>query len=544
MGYDIKNDATAQGGQETETKVNAETTAGTTVTQTLESVTEKTSQNVDSVSTMGGNMRLRWDNKVEMSSNAHHVLFSSFLKQNGLFDHLVETAPLEYTSNNRPDKRNVIGTAVLGILDGAKRFRHFDSLTGDGVSAEVFGLSKLMSCDSVRRGMLKIDAKKGLLWIWEENLRCLAPVLPEDYILDMDPTVKTVYGEQEGAEVGYNPHKPGHAGLCYHVMSIATLRMPLGIVVLPGNETAGKDSLPMMETFLSGVPDPLRPWLVRGDVSFGKDNIIKTCEGFNQHYLFKLGRTKRLKDEWNRVMGSPESWQSVGDGWQTYDFKFRLSGWDRDRRMVMVRRLDPKQKCDIVQEARPEGNAVAILPGFESIGNRKLPDGYEWYTLVTDLEIPASDIASLYRQRGDCENIYDEMKNQWGWSGFNSHKLGCTTILAALVALVSNWWNVFCRLGEDGSHREATTARPLLQRCVASITSHAREKTVTLYVASKEATSKVFHEIGLVLSKIATATQLAPEVRHMVLVRYAFRLYSFKERTFPPIIGNQYTLGL
>lgn len=48
--------------------------------------------------------------------------------------------------------------------------------------------------------------------------------------------------------------------------------------------------------------------------------------------------------------------------------------------------------------------------------------------------------------RGDCENNFDEYKNQWGWSGFVTQKLKPTRAMARLIAIVANWWNVFCRL--------------------------------------------------------------------------------------------------
>jgi hypothetical protein len=35
-------------------------------------------------------------------------------------------------------------------------------------------------------------------------------------VLDVDTTIKPLYGEQEGAELGYNPHKPGRPSHCYH----------------------------------------------------------------------------------------------------------------------------------------------------------------------------------------------------------------------------------------------------------------------------------------------------------------------------------------
>ena len=37
----------------------------------------------------------------------------------------------------------------------------------------------------------------------------VAPLLDEPWVLDVDTTIKPPYGEQEGAELGYNPHKPG-----------------------------------------------------------------------------------------------------------------------------------------------------------------------------------------------------------------------------------------------------------------------------------------------------------------------------------------------
>lgn len=495
--------------------------------------------------TLGGRMKLHWDRRVEMSTNAHHVLFSAFLSLGRLFDSLVESAPLVYTSPNSPEKRDVIGTAVLGILDGAKRFRHFDSLTGDSVSAEAFGMKKAMSCDSVRRGMQKIDAKAGLMWVWRENLRCLAPVLPEDYILDLDPTVTTLYGHQEGAAVGYNPHKPGHRGRCLHTMCIAALRMPVGVVVLPGDETAGTCSVPMLSVFLGGMPGALRPKLVRGDVGLGKEPVVATCEAHAVHYLFKIMRSPRVKAEWKRSADDCGAWREAGDGWQVHEFTARLQGWAKERRMVMARRPDPElARADAPPAARTEERQLVLFEEFAPKGNPKLPDGYEWYTLVTDLGLDAAEVARLYRQRGDCENIFDEMKNDWGWGGFSAHDLGCTAILAGLVALVANWWNLFCRIGEDGSHREAKTSRPLLQRCVASIGEHARERVVTLFTEGKEKTRTVFADIAKFLNRVATASQLEPETRWMVVVRYACRQFGFTKHEFPPWIDDQYMLNL
>ena len=500
----------------------------------------------DPINTLGGRMHIRWDRQVEMSTNAHHVLFSEFLRVSGLFDHLVETAPLVYTSNNAPERRNVIGTAALCILDGAKRFRHFDSLFGDTVSAELFGMTKTQSCDSVRRGLLGMNPEAALKWVWNENLHCLAPLLAQQYVLDLDPSVKTLYGHQEGAAIGYNPHKHGRPSHCFHVMSIAEVRMPVGFVILPGNETSGADSMPMLELFLGGVPEELLPYLIRGDVGFGTEKIIVICEKYKRHYLFKVRRSDGVKALWKKSLDDECGWVNAGEGWQAYECKSKLKSWTKARRTILVRRpvKDNAASTEITdmkpQAVQQEFSLVEIVGSV----NPKLEDGYEWYMLVTDLEDDVSMISKTYRQRGNCENIYDEMKNQWGWGGFNSHKLACTAIAAGLTAIVANWWNVFCRLGEDGVHREAITTRPLLQRCVASIMVRSRQKIVTMYVKSKEKTYDIFSKIHTYLMGFSSATQLKPEERWMQVLNYAFRQYELKKRLFPPIVDGQYTLNL
>ena len=37
-----------------------------------------------------------------------------------------------------------------------------------------------------------------------------------------------------------------------------------------------------------------------------------------------------------------------------------------------------------------------------------------------------------YRDRADAENCFDELKNQWGWVGFTSHKLASSRLMAGV----------------------------------------------------------------------------------------------------------------
>ena len=94
------------------------------------------------------------------------------------------------------------------------------------------------------------------------------------------------------------------------------------------------------------------------------------------------------------------------------------------------------------------------------------------------MAFPAETIARLYRERADAENIYDELKNQWGWNGFTTRKLAPCRLMANLVALVYNWWHLYVRLYDAEHHREAITSRPALLGGVARMTRHSGQSTI------------------------------------------------------------------
>ena len=506
---------------------------------------KKQAARAQTISTLGGDYALKWDDETQMSVNAHAALLSQFAKAGGFFDRLVETCPMRLTSNNAPEVRDLIATVMVSMVNGATRFRHFDRLHGDTATAELFGVGRFMSCDSVRRNFASIPEGKALPWVWRENLRLLQDVAAEDYVLDLDPTVKPIYGHQEGAELGYNPQKPGRPSHCYHTLCIAKLRLTLAVVVHPGNETSGTHSRSMLTEYLEFVSDVRKPRLVRGDVSFGNESVIGDCEEADVRYLFKTKRSKTVRATFRELLAEPGAWRDSPEGWQCAERDVRLDSWEKARRMVFARR--PAEKMPKRKKVPQRRRLTQLdIPGLELVeaGGEDYADGYEWYALVTDLDMDARDVLPLYRERGDCENIFDEMKNHYGWGGFVTQDMKRTAIVAGLSAFVANVWNIFCRIGGDGSHKEAITTRRRLQGCVARISRHGRRNSITVYTAGKEDAASNFAETANFLHKIASASQLRVDQRWQLIIYWAFRKYKLIYRLYPPLLGDQIMLPL
>ena len=164
--------------------------------------------------------------------------FIEYLKQGGLFDGWVADCPLLFTSPNAPAKRDVLGTVMLSVLSGHYRYAHMTMLRCDAVNPGLLGMKKVISEDAVRRGLAKIDETAGQAWLQTHLEYCVRPLLREPWVLDVDSTIKPLYGHQEGAAIGYNPQKPGRPSHCYHTYLMSSFRLVVGVDVQPGDEQA------------------------------------------------------------------------------------------------------------------------------------------------------------------------------------------------------------------------------------------------------------------------------------------------------------------
>ena len=201
--------------------------------------------------TFGGRVHVEWEPSAATPPLGQLPFFIEFLKLGGLFDPWVADCPLTLMSPNAPAKRDILGTLLLAILAGHQRYAHITALRGDAVKAALLGMRRVMSEDSVRRALAKIGEAAGVDWLQRHLDHTFRPLLGEPWILDVDTTVKPLYGWQEGAVVGYNPHKPGRPSHTYHTYAIAELRLILEVEVQAGNQHASKHSAPGLWALLA-----------------------------------------------------------------------------------------------------------------------------------------------------------------------------------------------------------------------------------------------------------------------------------------------------
>ena len=488
------------------------------------------------VNTPGGRFQVRWDDNGSATALGQLAFFAEFLEVSGLFERWVESCPMAYSSPNAPHVRDVLGTWLLSILDGQRRYAHVTGLRGDAVAPQILGMTKIISDESLRRALAHLapttqrcgeeqraareaQLAKSTAWMDSALSQSTREALNTGWILDCDTTIKLLYGHQDGAEVSYNPVKPGRPSHVIHTYWIGNVRLVLDAEVQNGKAHAARHSLPRLVGILKAMPVPQRPRLVRADNAFGNEPVMGELEQIGQAYLFKLRQSTGVKSLIERLW-SQQDWENVGQGYYAVETTLKLSGWSRARRVVVVRRAVKEPLLAQGKAAGKREKRQQSLQFADPLHPVKL---WEYAVLVTNTDYELEAIGQLYRDRADCENGFDELKNQWGWGGYTTQDLERCNLSARAVALIYNWWSWYVRLAHPKSRLEAISSRPLLLSGVARLTQHAGQSRLLLtltHAASDQIKAMIANVRKGLDTILAAAPQLPKAQRWQALVRY------------------------
>ena len=403
----------------------------------------------------------------------------------------------------------------------------------DGIHPELLGVAGFVSEEAARRALARMNESSGVAWLERHLAKTTQPLLTTPWILDLDATVKCLYGKQEGAVVGDNPKKPGRPSHSYHSALMANTRLALAVDVLPGNETAPMHSMPGIWAWLDVLPKAARPAPLRGDVAYGSESMLRAAEARDQPYLTKLHLTKNVKaliKTWFRS----NAWEEAGQGWEGGTDRLTLSGWSRARRVVVLRRALTGEMLMTGTDDEQEW--------FDFMERDVPTKRYEYAVPVTSTPYEILTLAQLSRDRADAENNFDELKNQWGWGGFTTQDLARCRLMARMVALVYNWWTLFVRLAQPHKHFEAISSRPLLLHGVATHTHHAGQTrlTITSLHAKQSAIQAVRTSLAGFLSALkVTAEQWTDAERLRAILTRAFAKFMLATASPPDLPASK-----
>lgn len=340
----------------------------------------------------------------------------------GIMDFLSELDLPQPGSNRGYSPHQIIECFWVSIWAGAGRFSHSALLRYDKVLQQIFGWKDAPSQSTFSRFFQKFSWKKNTETFVPLQSWMLNQITLDNLTVDLDSSVITRYGEQQGSKRGYNPQKPGRNSHHPLMAFIPQLRMVANAWLRPGNTVA----LSSYKDFLNETLEILskkKIGLIRADSGFYANDFLEYFEQRFIKYIVAVKMFPTIKSE----LRSLKNWVSLKDGIQVCEFTYQSPEWKIPRRMVAVRKN------------------IRILP--KSTGKLLLFEDqietFRYSVYITNLDLPADTVWTTYKDRGDAENRIKELKYDFGLDSFCMKKFWATEAAFRFIMVAYNLMSMF-----------------------------------------------------------------------------------------------------
>jgi hypothetical protein len=334
------------------------------------------------------------------------------------------TRHLQYPRRNqRYELSQMLLALIYPIILGLDRLETAALLRTNGTFQYLTGLPSYPDPQSLRRFLVQASPEFRQQ-LHRVNDRLLAHFihLPERrsrLILDLDSTVVTVFGSQEGAAVGYNPRYRGKRSYDPLLCLEANSSFLWDVELRPGNAGpwAGSDQV-LASCFLT-IPTDIREVRARADAGFGFDPVLAMLEQRPAQYAVVARLTTALK----RILGSLH-YQRLNARWEIGEFEHRLGGWPCARRCVVARRR--------IEETEPEPTLFTL-------------DRHLYRAWFTNLELTPAGVWNFYEGRAGMEPRIRELREDFALRKIPTRAFAANALYLEIVRLAYNLVTAFQR---------------------------------------------------------------------------------------------------
>jgi len=368
--------------------------------------------------------------------------------------------PVRLTSRNAIEPEETFTAFLISVLVGARRFAHAGLLRFDRALHSLLGMGRFPTDDTIRN-LFKRFSQGKVTKFYEGLTRWQIERLPEHeegYSLDLDSTVFTRYGRQEGALKGYNPQKLGRPSHHPLLAVLAEEHFILHGWLRSGNCSSGRGVSEFLSEALALLGYNLKIRMVRADSGFFDGKFLTFLEERDLPYVVVAKMTQRIKGAAPYI----REWRQLDSTFSVGEFSVKLQGWNRERRIVVIREL--------IEDKPSKGRKLINLPG------------YTFRMFVTSTALSPEQVWCDYNRRADVENRIGELKHDLAADGFCMKKFYETEAAFRCILLLFNLLGEFQRAAGLQGYQRPATLRTQIFLCGAILGCAGRN--LVLYMSS------------------------------------------------------------
>jgi hypothetical protein len=346
------------------------------------------------------------------------VLFR-FWDSLGVRDVLRQALPDGRTSNNQIDVVDMTLQLLTSILTGGSRFEHVERIRNDEVIRNIVRAKRFGSASPLTSYFGSFTAAQS------EHLQQVLSRVSLDLlcfdergsdVLDLDSTVMTRHGDQEGSSKGYNPQRRGARSHRPLLGMLAKSKTICHAWLRDGSTNDRRGSCEFLVELLALLPEGFRIEAIRADAGFHSNEFLTLLEQRGLAYAIRMQMSKGLA----RWCAGRARWERIGPNTEIAEGMYTSSKTKITRRVIVTR--------EVVRVER-----AGLFPIVD----------YTYAAVVTTRTEPALEVWRFYNGRGDCENRIKELKYDYNAAGFCLQNFHGTEAVLRLICFTYNLMSVF-----------------------------------------------------------------------------------------------------
>jgi hypothetical protein len=402
-----------------------------------------------------------------LTSQAGLIPVVKFLQRIGFEKTVSQTVPHQRGDNADYQLTDGIFLTLVGMIGGAGSIAKLCGVWSDGVLRKIAGWTKVPVDTTIGRLFKEVTEKqisqfeslnhrlRGQIWRMANRAGVSKVGLNQTQWVDIDSTVDSVCGTQEGAAKGYNPKKKG--ALSYHpqLAFLAGSKEILQAWFRTGSAYTSNGVVEFVKQLLAHLPNRMRI-IVRADSGYFDGALLDLLDSYGHGYLIKV-KLKNLvslltQQQWTAIAGQPD--------WEQCTFDYRCGEWKVARRFVAVRRRLPKEES----------------PQLELLETTQ----YDYFCYVTTEALTPWQTHKKYGERATCETWIEEAKGQMSMGKIRTASFLANAALfhSAVLAYNTLRWMAIMSGSQTLRQWEPETIRTYLIRVAGKLLTGNRQLTV------------------------------------------------------------------
>src|SRR5213592_396070 len=334
------------------------------------------------------------------------------------------TRHLRYPRRNQDYQLSqMILSLVYPLILGLDRLETASLLRSNGTFQYLTGLPSYPSPQSLRRFLLQAapDFREQLHRVNDYMLQHFIhrPDHRSRLILDLDSTVITVFGHQEGAAVGYNPRYRGKRSYDPLLCLEANSSFLWDTELRPGDAGTWAGSRELLASSFLSTPSDIRELRVRADAGFGYGPVLEILEERQAQYAVVARMTASLK----RALGGLR-YERLNPRWEIAQCEHRTSERAPPRRCVVARRP--------IEETDPEPTLFTLAR-------------YLYRAWMTNLPLTSAGVWHFYDGRAGMEPRIRELREDFALRKIPTRAFAANALYLEVVRLAYNLVTAFQR---------------------------------------------------------------------------------------------------